>query len=353
MTANPAKCAFLGVTYEGSKLAPSDIVLSLDAKLHSLRQQITALVQSALAPWQIIKAIKVYVLSQLDYAIRHVKAPLSQLKSFSSLLTKSLRHLLRLPATATNEFFFSPPTWGGLGFLPLDELRAASLVTHAFQMLTSPDNCIQQLAREQLRAIIHKRFSVDSAALLEAGDVALQRFLNGTLHEQSFVCLKCQHADISSMWTEVQAALHRFRIRFRSHGSDHFDIRLPHMTKSLTPEKAARELKTHIKLVHVTRWGELKDQGRTTLLHGREGSKFLLSGGKLWDSDYRFGISARLNQVDTRSVLKRRRLRANGGCRHCRQPLPETLAHVLQRCPHNEVAIRKRHDAALKTIAHA
>ncbi|KAH9064853.1 hypothetical protein Ae201684P_003633 [Aphanomyces euteiches] len=362
MTANPAKCAFLGVTYEGSKLAPSDIVLSvdgvplptlslldsytylgiregfdhehvrfqLDAKLHPLRQQITALVQSALAPWQIIKAIKVYVLSQLDYAIRHVKAPLSQLKSFSSFLTKSLRHLLRLPATATNEFFFSPPTCGGLGILPLDELRAASLVTHAFQMLTSPDNCIQQLAREQLRAIIHKRFSVDSAALLEAGDLALQRFLNGTLHEQSFVCLKRQHADISSMWTEVQAALHRFRIRFRSHGSDHFDIRLPHMTKSLTPEKAARELKTHIKLAHVTRWGELKDQGRTTLLHGREGSKFLLSGGKLWDSNYRFGISARLNQ-----------------------PLHETLAHVLQRCPHNEVAIRKRHDAALKTIAHA
>ncbi|KAH9141257.1 hypothetical protein AeRB84_014574 [Aphanomyces euteiches] len=365
MTANPAKCVFLGVFFKDSRQVPCDFSLAiagaplpqlslfdsyaylgiregfdhvhtrfqLEANLNDMRRQITALVQSPLAPWQIIKAIKVHVLSQLDYGLRHVKAPLSQLKSFSTFLTKSLQHLLRLPTTATNEFFYAPPTSGGLGFLPLDELRAASILAHACQMLNSPDDTIQAVAREQLRAVIHKRYTIDSSAMTASGDTLLQHFLNDTLQDQPVATMKRQHADISSLWTDVQAALRLFDLRFRTRNGDQFDIKLPHMSKSHTSKNVAREIKMHIKLMHVERWNELKDQGRTTLLHGLEGSKFLLTGHHLWDADYRFGIAARLNQGDTRSVLKRRRLRANRACRHCGPSAPETLGHVLQCCP--------------------
>ncbi|KDO22848.1 hypothetical protein SPRG_11985 [Saprolegnia parasitica CBS 223.65] len=62
----------------------------------------------------------------------------------------------------------------------------------------------------------------------------------------------------------------------------------------------------------------------------------------------------RLNQVDTRSVLKRRQLRASAVCRHCIDSgRPETLAHVLQHCPHNHGLITRRHDASLDKIAAA
>ncbi|KAH9084443.1 hypothetical protein LEN26_020794 [Aphanomyces euteiches] len=361
MMANPAKCAFLPVTYSDSRQTPSTLALDingvplpqlsladsyaylgvregfdythtrvqLDSKLQAMRQQVTALIDSPLAPWQIIKALKVYVFSQLDYAIGHVKAPLSQLKAFSTLVTKSLRHLLRLPSTATNEFFYSPPSSGGLGLLPLDEFRDASVLAHAFQMLHSPDDNIQQLAREQLRAVIRKRYIVDPSALLDGGDLLLQRFLNGTLQDHPIASLKTRHADITSIWTDVQAALRRYNPKLRAGLS----LRLPQMIKDVTSKNVARELKMHIKLAHA------------------EACKFLLSGNYLWDADYRFAVSARLNQVDTRSVLKRRRLRANAFRRDCGAVSPETLGHVLQRCPHNEVNIRSRHDAALQAIA--
>ncbi|KAF0729008.1 hypothetical protein Ae201684_013308 [Aphanomyces euteiches] len=214
-------------------------------------------------------------------------------------------------------------------------------------MLHSPDDNIQQLAREQLHAVIRKRYIVDPSALLDGGDLLLQRFLNGTLQDHPIASLKTRHADITSIWTDVQAALRRYNLKLRAGLS----LRLPHMIKDVTSKNVARELKMHIKLAHAEAWSGMMDQGRTALLHGREGSKFLLSGNYLWDADYRFAVSARLNQVDTRSVLKRRRLRANASCRHCGAVSPETLGHVLQRCPHNEVNIRSRHNAALQAIA--
>ena len=92
------------------------------------------------------------------------------------------------------------------------------------------------------------------------------------------------------------------------------------------------------------------DQGKTVRVHGGLGSKFVMSGAGLSDAEHRFGIQARLNQVDTNSVLKRRRLRAN---HHCRTPTcssAETLAHVLNHCAPNMDAIRQRHDDALEQI---
>ncbi|KAH9092437.1 hypothetical protein LEN26_018384 [Aphanomyces euteiches] len=95
MMANPAKCAFLPVTYSDSRRTPSTLALDingvplpqlsladsyaylgvregfdyththvqLDSKFQAMRQQVTALIDSPLAPWQIIKALKVYVFS--------------------------------------------------------------------------------------------------------------------------------------------------------------------------------------------------------------------------------------------------------------------------------------------------
>ncbi|KAH9078115.1 hypothetical protein Ae201684P_019216 [Aphanomyces euteiches] len=300
MMANPAKCAFLPVTYSDSRQTPSTLALDingvplpqlsladsyaylgvregfdythtrvqLDSKLQAMRQQVTALIDSPLAPWQIIKALKVYVFSQLDYAIRHGKAPLSQLKAFSTFVTKSLRHLLRLPSTATNEFFYSPPSSGGLGLLPLDEFRDASVLAHAFQMLH--DDNIQQLAREQLRAVIRKRYIVDPSALLDGGDLLLLRFLNGKLQDHPIASLKTRHADITSIWTDVQAALRRYNLKLRAGLS----LRLPHMIKDVTSKNVARELKMHIKLAHAEAWSVMKDHSTPPRPRGQQVSPF-------------------------------------------------------------------------------
>ena len=66
-----------------------------------------------------------------------------------------------------------------------------------------------------------------------------------------------------------------------------------------------------MKICHQTLPPNLVDQGKTARVHGGLGAKFVITGAGLSDADHLFGIQARLNQADTNSVLKRRRLRAN------------------------------------------
>uniref|UniRef100_A0AAV1VNY9 Reverse transcriptase n=1 Tax=Peronospora matthiolae TaxID=2874970 RepID=A0AAV1VNY9_9STRA len=55
----------------------------------------------------------------------------------------------------------------------------------------------------------------------------------------------------------------------------------------------------------------MTDQGKAARTLGGAGSAFLSRPRGLWESDYRFAVGGRLNQLDTHSVLKRRRLRAH------------------------------------------
>ncbi|KAH9070355.1 hypothetical protein Ae201684P_002717 [Aphanomyces euteiches] len=130
-------------------------------------------------------------------------------------------------------------------------------------------------------------------------------------------------------------------------------LSLPHMDKPVTSATVARHTKLHLKNIHADAWTDLKDQGRTVPLHGDLGSRFIPSGGHLHDSEYCFAFAARLNLVETRSVMKRHRMTSNDRCRHCGSAAAETLAHALQICSHNEVPTRYRHDASLEAITAA
>ncbi|EEY58184.1 uncharacterized protein PITG_00810 [Phytophthora infestans T30-4] len=94
----------------------------------------------------------------------------------------------------------------------------------------------------------------------------------------------------------------------------------------------------------------MRDQGKTARAHGGEGSGFLTQPRGMWEADYRFAVAGRLNQVDTYSVLKRRRLRSHDRCRQPGCHRAETPAHVLNHCPSTIDAVRGRHDGALKRI---
>uniref|UniRef100_A0AAV1V8T5 Reverse transcriptase n=1 Tax=Peronospora matthiolae TaxID=2874970 RepID=A0AAV1V8T5_9STRA len=97
----------------------------------------------------------------------------------------------------------------------------------------------------------------------------------------------------------------------------------------------------------------MKDQGKAARTLGGAGSAFLSRPRGLWESDYRFAVGGRLNQLDTRSVLKRRRLRTHDKCRFPGCSRTETLAHVLNHCAGTMDAVRTRHDDALTIIERA
>ena len=130
-------------------------------------------------------------------------------------------------------------------------------------------------------------------------------------------------------------------------------LRVPHHAKWLDHRDVLRHVKLHLKNKHWERWAAMKDQGKAARTLGGAGSAFLSRPRGLWESDYRFAVGGRLNQLDTHSVLKRRRLRAHDKCRFPGCSRSETLAHVLNHCAGTMDAIRTRHDDALKLIERA
>lgn len=125
--------------------------LELAPTLKQLKDDATALLQSSLAPWQVVKAVKVYLYPRVEYALHHLRPFQQQLQGFDRHLARGLRHLLRLPTTATTEFFYAPVSRGGLGLLPLTEMHAALQGAHGWQMLHSKDPAIGRIERVQLR----------------------------------------------------------------------------------------------------------------------------------------------------------------------------------------------------------
>ena len=385
MVANPKKCSFLAVSKtENYRFTEDPIELSIEGKnipklsltesynylgtgdgfdhvrtrfmlldeIKLLKKQASLILKSSLAPWQKLKAIKVYLYSKLDYPLRNTRPMVKDLISFDKYLIKGVKHMLKLPKLSTNEIMYSPISSGGLGFLPLSEYHAALQITHGLQMLNSPDKIVAEIARNQLMDIVKARFilSEDDNELVES-EVIL-KFLNQKLILEPYAAKKRSSTDRCSMWIDIQRHLKTFNLQLELDNYKNFTLKVPHHSKYLDSKSLARQLKLHLRIRHFNQWKSMIDQGNTTSLHGDAGSAFLSRGG-LYDQDYIFAIKGRLNQVPTRSVQKHYRARNNNTCRRSNCSRIESLAHILNHCPANDAGIRFRHDKALKKIEYS
>ncbi|KAE8955425.1 hypothetical protein PR001_g32113, partial [Phytophthora rubi] len=250
---------------------------------------------------------------------------------------------------------------GGLGLLPLVELHAALQIAHGWQMLHSPDPAIRRIAREQLYQIADARHRLDRPHWQQRRDELCGRFLNFELGMSVHAPAKRRTGDIASLWTDIRKNLKKHGLKLETAPADPasstparpLQLRVPHHAEWLDHRNVLRHVKQHMKIKHWQGWCALPDQGKTARAHGGVGSAFLTRPRGLWESDYRFAVAARLNLVDTHSVLQRRHLRNHGRCRQPGCPHEETLPHVLHHCPGTMDAIRGRHDDALKNIERA
>ncbi|KAE8960438.1 hypothetical protein PR001_g30386, partial [Phytophthora rubi] len=388
LLANPAKCAFLAVTRNarGNPAHDKDMQLQLhdeavvsvklhdsyrylgvgdgfdhvrhrlqlEPKLRQIKREAVALMQSGLAPWQVVRALKTYVYPKVEYALRHLRPLQSQLQGFDRAVAKGLRHLLRLPRSSTNEVLYAPTSSGGLGLQPLVEMHKALQVAHAWQMLHSKDASVVAIAKTQVCQVARKRYRLQEEHWRGRDEELVRLFLNSELAASPHATRLRRNGDIGSLWSDVQRTLlvHHLGLAVRDDADVHdpLGLRVPHHDKWLDHKSVLRHVKLHMKIRHQTRWKGLVDQGKTVRVHGGPGAKFVSTGAGLSDDDYRFGVKARLNQVDTNSALKRKHLRAHAACRDPTCSEAETLAHVLNHCASNMDAIRQRHDDALEQI---
>ncbi|KAE9036227.1 hypothetical protein PR001_g8943 [Phytophthora rubi] len=68
-----------------------------------IKQDATALIESGLAPWQVVKAVKMYLYLRVEYTLRHLHPEDQHINGFDDHLRRGHRHLLRLPKDAKNE----------------------------------------------------------------------------------------------------------------------------------------------------------------------------------------------------------------------------------------------------------
>ncbi|KAE9232618.1 hypothetical protein PF002_g12318 [Phytophthora fragariae] len=245
---------------------------------------------------------------------------------------------------------------------PLYEVCCTRLqIAHGWQMLHSPDPGIRCIAREQLYQIADERHRLDRPHWQQRRDELCGRFLNFELGMSVHAPAKRRTGDIDSLWTDIRKNLKKHGLKLETAPADPasstparpLQPRVPHHAEWLDHRNVLRHVKQHMKITHWQGWCALPDQGKTARAHGGVGSAFLTRPRGLWESDYRFAVAARLNQVDTQSVLQRRHLRTHGRCRQPGCSHEETLPHVLHHCPGTMDAIRGRHDDALKNIERA
>ena len=127
-------------------------------------------------------------------------------------------------------------------------------------------------------------------------------------------------------------------------------LKLPHRLQPLQQNDITRQLRQHFKLTALERWKSLRTQSTVVRAIGGTGSCFLSRGGGMSDAEFRFSLQARVDEVPTRSVLRRWNERGGATCRHPSCHHAETLPHVLQHCPGNSRAIDGRHDRVLAMI---
>ncbi|KAE9206245.1 hypothetical protein PF002_g20069 [Phytophthora fragariae] len=63
--------------------------IELAPKLEMLKQDATALIESGLAPWQVVKTVEVYLYPRVEYALRHLHPEDQQLKGFDDHLRRN------------------------------------------------------------------------------------------------------------------------------------------------------------------------------------------------------------------------------------------------------------------------
>ncbi|CDJ70534.1 hypothetical protein, conserved [Eimeria necatrix] len=305
LEANPSKCATVGWKVHAAKQLRDPVKLTLHKEIlpvvklgeaykylgvkdalespvhhnqilsvmRKAKKHISRLLRSEVLPWEKLDALRTFVLSRLDYHLRHCYPYKQHLVAFDTHVRASLKAAFKLPKSTVKEVFHQPIPHGGMGCTSIQTTAAATQIGHGIQALNSPDDMIRAVAEGQ---------KADGAALDQ--------------------------------------------------------------------KQLIRSIKQHIVEQQRDVWKEKVDQGYSVAYQTADSNSFLLGTTRLKPEEIIFAIRARPAQLPTRAYLKRIGVTKVSRCRHCTAD-PESLAHILNHCPHNiDSKIKARHNKAVERI---
>ena len=304
-----------------------------------------AVCTSLLTDWQKVDALNTFVLTKASYYLSATMVDRSWCQKIDASIRKSLKKGLRLPKRTLSSFLHLGKCHGGLGLTSVEDMLDVTNVDRLSRCLSSPDEKVQDVAWDQLSAVVRKRKGADTIS-----DRDLQEFLNSPPESGEY-----RRGDVRSLWSAVRKSVRNLGCVLILEG---MDVKLQKEERTACPrdKRAVRQLLNEAR--DSTRLEQVlsaKDQGRTFHLASKHpsSSNWIRDGSFVSFTEYRFAIRGRLNLLPTKSVVRRAgHPHLDTTCPKCRSQ-PQTLGHVLNACTPNASLMRSRHNAVLQRLSRA
>lgn len=150
-----SKCAFLSLSYASGSIQSIDLDITVEnvkipvmdksnlyhylgtdigihkssIKFHDkVLQDAKLIADSGLKIWQKILALKVWCMTKFPFHLANTFSGIKECEKFDIGFRTIIKRMLSLPTCTNSDFFYTPATHGGLGFLPLKEEHSCQLV---------------------------------------------------------------------------------------------------------------------------------------------------------------------------------------------------------------------------------
>ena len=307
--------------------------------LEEARRHADRLLESALAPWQKLDAVRTFIVPRLVHCLRLGVLPKGPLAAFDKALRWRVKGLLNLPPSAANAYLYSPTSSGGVG---LTELRAEAdvlMVAASAQLLQSRDPEVAALARDELTKVARRRLGY----VPTPDDLA--RYLNGDRMRDG--------GDVSSRFTRARVSTRALAARIALQWRPSEPV--PELQVGLTvvePRHEARQVRDALRQRELADLVAKPQQGKVMNCVAAQpvSSHYMYNGSFTRFAEWRFVHRARLGLVPLNGY--RRGAAGDQRCRRCGYAR-ETLPHVLNHCRPHMQTITRRHDAILARLERA
>ncbi|CAL8079908.1 unnamed protein product [Orchesella dallaii] len=300
----------------------------------------TKIMQSRLAPWQKLDAMKTFFYSSLVFAMRTGQLQKSDWREVDEALRSQFKQILFLPSNATNDYLYGS-TKGGACNIPIAaEDSDIFHVDNAFKLITSLDSLLAEMAYDDLFMTVRNRLK------REPTHDEINLYMSGS-NEGVF---RVGSNAYQNSWTRARAASRRLKVTWElNKNPDSIKIGETKINPA-NRRIVAQLIRNYFRAQRDTTLQALPNQGKVMecVAEASASHSFLRSGSFVRFADWRFIHRARLNLVPLNGMPWRAPTE-NKQCRRCGCP-NETLPHVVDHCMVHSRGYTKRHDAIVERI---
>ncbi|XP_064462303.1 uncharacterized protein T26G10.4-like [Ornithodoros turicata] len=298
------------------------------------------LLNSCLAPWQRIDAIKTFLYPSLKFAMRCGVLGKTDWSRLDNALRPLIKRSLYLPKSASTDYLYSSSKAGACGIPLTTEISDICRLDSAFKLLTSRDQEVSAIAMSSLTRTVDKRLG------RECGIEELCQYLSGE-NEGDF---RLRSNQLRNVWTEARKASSTLGV---SWDLEEGNISITRENQTITASQRTKLMaiiRSQLTLARDQSLRELPSLGKVMdcVYRDKASSHFIRTGTFTSFAQWRFIHRAHLNLLPVNGA----RPWARNDDRQCRRwgHSNETLPHVLDHCMPSSASYQARHNEIVESV---